>query len=300
MPGTDVRKYRMPPPLASSLVGALTHTFRILNTFIYPARYTGKALRPWGTMAPVSWRRDSKGRFDCFLYYSDAEGAVLRRLYDKSCVFQKVQHPLRSHESDARALLHARGEEASIVVLPSYVSVLLLQGDLGLTEPDAIEFLSNKWAEIISRLRRRFPSYPIRWKIHPGAARDPHWRAVNERIRAAVPALEILDPAQKAEKLIFESRVVVGDISTALVWASWLTTKIVISFDVFGRHYKDLMGRDNIWYIDDLDTFDRAPFETGAAAGPASSGSGTVPAVRDYLAGLLGGAPIEPAPEPPR
>lgn len=299
--GYYVRKYRMPPFLASWLVGGLTHTFRVLNTFVYPALYAGQSLRPWQTVAPVTWKRDSKGRFDCFLYYSDAEGAVLRRLYDKSCCFQKVQHPLRSHEAEARALLHANAEEQSIVILPSYVSVLLLRGDLGLSEPDAIEFLASRWVEIIRRLQLRFPSWPMRWKIHPQAFRDPHWLAVTERIRAAVPALEILDPAEKAEKLIFQSRVVVGDISTALVWAAWLSTKIVISFDVFGRNYRDLAERDNIWYVDDLDAFNRTSFDPGQAPGAVpSSGPRDVPTVRDYFAAVFSGAPVGPASGLPR
>lgn len=297
--GYYTRKYRLPPFLASWLVGGLTHTFRVLNTFIYPAIYAGTSLRPWTTIAPVTWRRDSRGRFDCLLYYSDAEGNVLRRLFDESCCFQKVQHPLRSHQAEAQALLHARAETPSIVILPSYVSVLLLRGDLGLSEPEAIQSLSSRWVEIITRLQRRFPSYPMRWKIHPQAVKDPHWLAVTERVRAAVPALEVVDPTEKAEKLIFESRVVAGDISTALVWAAWLSTKIVLSFDVFGRHYRDLAGRDNIWYVDDLETFERMSFDTGDAGGAAPRpGQTDVPTLREYLAQVLSGAPAGPASEP--
>jgi len=283
-----VRKYRMPHFLAGWLVGALMRTFRFLNTFIYPAFLLGSPLRPWSHLfGPTTSQRDSEGKFDEFLYYSDAEGRVIRPLFAESCHVQKVVHPLRSHETAARNLLQAGPEERAIVLFPSYASVLMLQGDLGLTEPAAIEFLADRWIEIINRLRRRFHSYPVRWKTHPQLINDPHWVAVTARIRAAVPELDVLNPAEKAEKLIMEHRVIAGDISTALMWAAILPGKIVISFDVFGVKYREMAERDNIWYFDDLDDFDRAPLEAPSRSGTDGSPAGTpAPTVREYLAQL--------------
>jgi hypothetical protein len=296
--GYYVRKYRMPRFLASWLVTALMHTFRVLNTFLYPTVYAGKPLQPWKTLAPVTSQRDSLGKFDAFLYYTDAEGDVIRQWFAESCCFQKVLHPLRSHESAARRLLQAHAEDASIVILPSYVSVSMLRNDLGLTEQAAIESLSNRWSEIITRLRRRFPSYAVRWKIHPLAARDPHWLAVTERVRSAAPTMEIVDPAEKAEKLILESRVIVGDISTALAWGGLLSTKIVISFNVFGLKYPEMGGRENIRYFDDMDAFERASFDKSQAGG--TSGSRHIPTVREYFAQVMSGAALLPPGEPSR
>ena len=283
-----VRKYAMPRVMASWLVTGLMHTFRLLNTFLYPAFYTGSPLRPWSLMlGPITSQRDSVGKFDAFLWYHDGEGRTIRPLFDESCRVERVVHPLRSREAAARRLLQAGAEEQAIIVLPSYASVLMLQGDLGLTEAAATAFLSDRWIEVITRLRGRFPSYAVRWKIHPQLVNDPHWMAVTGRICAAVPELEVLDPSVSAEKLILEHRVIAGDISTALMWAANLSSKIVISFDVFGKKYGELAGRDNIWYVDDLADFDRASFETSlpAKTDPAATG-GEAPTVREYLAQL--------------
>lgn len=277
-----VRKYGMPRVMAGWLVTLLMHTFRVLNTFVYPAFYTGRPLRPWGLMfGPVSSRRDSVGKFDAFLYYSEGEGRSIRPLFHESCRVDRVVHPLRSREDAARNLLRAGDEQRAVIVLPSYASVLMLQGDLGLNEQAATEFLADRWIEVITRLRQRFPGYPVHWKIHPQLVNDPHWMAVTARISAAVPEFEVLDPSEKAEKLILEHHVIAGDISTALMWAANLPSKIVFSFDVFGVKYRELAGRDNIWYFDDLADFDRASFETFRPAG-----TGPAPTVREYLAQL--------------
>jgi hypothetical protein len=282
-----VRKYGMPLFMASWLVKSLMHTFRILNTFVYPVLYVGKPLRPWSTViGPITSQQDTEGKFDAFLYYNDGEGNAIRPLFAESCHMQKVVHPLRTHEEEARHLLHAGHEKPSIVVLPSYASVLMLQGDLGLSEEAATEFLADRWIDVIRRVQARFPSFPVRWKIHPQMVTDPHWRAVTARVQAAVPAVSVVDPAEKAEKLILESHVIVGDVSTALMWASVLPSKIVISFDVFGVKYREMAGRENIWYFDDIDAFDRASFERPDARRLPPSPVPAAPTVRDYFAQL--------------
>lgn len=286
-----VRRYGIPRLLASSLVVGLMHTFLILNTFVYPAVYTGHPLRPWRILAArLTAQRDTVGNFDAFLYYTDAEGDVIRRLFDENCRLHKVVHPLRTHEAAARNLLHAGAEEKSILILPSYTTVLMLQRDLGLTEQAAIEFLAGRWAEIIIRLQARFPSHRVSWKIHPQLVKDPHWQAVTARIRSAVPALEVEDPGEKAETLILQNRVIAGDISTALMWAALLASKIVISFDVFGTKGSDLAGIENIWYFDDLDAFERASFEKPDPGGTvSSSAAGQTPTIREYFAESISG-----------
>jgi hypothetical protein len=114
--------------------------------------------------------------------------------------------------------------------------------ELGLKKDNLVQHLVSKWCEAIRELLERFPGYTLKMKLHPASFADPVWKEIVELIQGQFPRLEIIDPKQIAEWHIVQSKVIVGDVSTALWWAGMLGGKVVASLDIFGYPGGDEMN----------------------------------------------------------
>jgi hypothetical protein len=163
-------------------------------------------------------------------------------------------HPMKFCFMEVLQELHGDiNVHESIFIAPTYglTSILLANG----IEPlQIISNLSEKWSSVIATLKEQFPSYQIKIKLHPEAFVDTIWNNILQNLTIQYPDLQIIDPRKPAEIYVARSKVVIGDISSVLWWASLLGGKVVISLDIFGYPGGDALKpySDSIFYINNI------------------------------------------------
>jgi hypothetical protein len=190
---------------------------------------------------------------DFLLAYLDAEIDTHKSLGVRN--IRKVAHPVSSACQDIFKLIFDSIEETnSILLVPSYGFTSRLIAE-GWSQDEVIDWVANRWCGAISKLQDKFPNYSMKLKLHPATSADSVWIKIVEVVRNRTPTLILLSSTEIAEKHVTQSKVVVGDVSSVLWWASFLKGKITISFDIFSypggdemKHYRPFVS-----YINHLD-----------------------------------------------
>jgi hypothetical protein len=174
-------------------------------------------------------------------------------------------------------LFATKAQTVDILVLPTYgiISNLLQAKDNN--ELKVIENVTEKWVSALTRILVKYPGRKIGIKLHPGAQIDLLWQTILENILISIPNIYVYSPNEVAERLIVDSEIIVGEVSTCLCWASANAGKTVISLDIFGfkgggemKHYED------IHYITALDQIDSIDDSARRIKGEAKGGALTV------------------------
>lgn len=196
------------------------------------------------------------------------------------CVLQS-QHPVGSVGGEAFEFLYGVTTiENQIAILPSMGLPSSLFDDSDSLEQKA-EKISSRWISALEILRNR-TGYRLVVKVHPLAQKDPLWLRIVEQIRQSISDVEVLPSSLPVEGIILSSKIVISDVSTALLWASYLGGRVVISLNTFGytggeemRHY------DKIHYVEDVKCLASMDLSIG------KTGDENVPTFMDSLENIL-------------
>lgn len=176
--------------------------------------------------------RESNNNNNILLAYLDVEIDAYRALGFDNII--RIHHPILDCGLEVMNFLYGSVIETdSILILPSYgyTSSMIVSG---WKQPDLVQHIAGKWCEAIEKLLESFTGFALRMKLHPVSYADPVWQEIIQLIRSRFPALTIIDPMQSAERHIVQSKVIVGDVSSALWWAAMYNGKMVLSLDIFG------------------------------------------------------------------
>ncbi|MEJ5227788.1 hypothetical protein [Thermodesulfovibrio sp.] len=168
----------------------------------------------------------------------------------------KIEHPMKKTASEVFSFLYGDFIEKNIIlILPScgFTSRLIKNG---WSANDVITHVAGRWCEAIQALLEKFPGFALKAKLHPSSYDDPVWNSIMNKLKNKFPLLIIIPPQEIAEWHIAQSRVIVGDVSSTLWWASLYGGKIVISLDIFGYPGGDEMRfySEQIEYITNIDS----------------------------------------------
>jgi len=166
------------------------------------------------------------------LTYSEREFKGFHKLGIRN--LKLIKHPLANVGESFFKFMHGEIKmEEAILVLPSYgfTSKLLQEG---WSQAEVVEHVSSCWIEALRALLLRFPGHGLKMKLHPVSQQDENWRAILKKITTEFNELEVIDSVESAEWWIVKSRVIVGDVTSALWWAAMYGEKIVLSLDIFG------------------------------------------------------------------
>ena len=256
------------PRLAGWLVDRLNGLRFAAEYTVAPRLVTGRALRPPLNVfdgRPSPSRGRDAGPHDRLFCYLECEAAIWRGLGLGAP--RLIRHPLAACGEAVFRFLDARFEQRTqIVIRPSHGFTAVLKAR-GWQEGAVIDHLARRWGDAIDKLGQSYAGHALKFKPHPASRDDPVWASVLERLARRFPALEQVPATEAAEPLIAQSRVVVGDVTTALWWAGLHGGKIVISLDIFGFEGGDEMRAyaPLVHVVDDLD----APWPVEAAPAPA-------------------------------
>jgi hypothetical protein len=226
------QRWRVPRRLA--LIG-----FRIRSALNHLVRFALLPVltREWPLRANLNLdtgrviRRDTAKATDLHLMYSEREREHYRRVLAPGAI-EIIRHPVSVVGDEVNRALGMPPAVPRIAFLPTNALISTLSRRAG--EDAAIRAMGDTWARALTILRERLGAVPIVAKLHPGAADDPRMIAVMRRVQAEIPEVEILDPADSAERIILGSNCVVGDVSSVLWWTCMVGGRTVVSVDAWG------------------------------------------------------------------
>ncbi|MCC9624271.1 hypothetical protein LPB41_21530 [Thalassospira sp. MA62] len=182
--------------------------------------------------------KQTDGLFDAILCYAPSERQAYLMETDDSDKIHYVQHPMTVLPDATQSLFPTKNTKKVIVALPS--------SGLGYKTKENIEQQINRleavWAPALEIIQDRMDGMQIWWKLHPGFVNDPTMVGLTKRLEKRFPQFVSMTGKMSAEEMMVSASVVVGDVSTTLIWASRLKTCKVLSLDLFGVEGGDEMG----------------------------------------------------------
>jgi len=269
------RRVHIPPALARVLFFLRTKWNAFVRYTMFPIFFARTTFEPRLDPATGYLRKNAPKPSQFRLMYTERE----RELHLKDFPTENVvlvRHPLCTVGEEVHAQLNFGMIEPGIALLPTWGFLTDLVSRYGRDE--ALRVMRTGWRDTLLALRHRLGNLPIRVKLHPAAANDPHSRDLMSDLAREIPGLTVLAPTASAEQLVIRSTCVVGDISSILWWSSMLGDRIVVSL--------------NAWNVTLGDEFSHYPavvyVRTPAAIldaqlNPAHASSPDLPSVTDYL-----------------
>lgn len=231
------------------------------NFWLAPLMLIGRIFKPRIGPIPRNKRflNNNPGYSDFTLIYSQREKTIADSNGDLSSV---VKNPLYIFGEEAnKYVFKGSVPKNKILILPTYGEIeLLVQNNTG-SPADIILNYTSKWAEAIKIIQGKLPGFETCIKYHPAGPGDKLFDQALNLLTSMNLGIRVIDRRESAEKLIVESRVIVGSSTSALWWASELqSVKTVISLDVWGislgDKFSDVEGIHYFKTLGKLDEYD--------------------------------------------
>ena len=206
-----------------------------------------------GTVNKKVMKHNYQGKNDKIFTYLAIEAQTYKAQGAYNVV--KIKHPMSMCSNEVFRFLYGDFViHDQIVVFPSYgfTSGLI---EKGWAPNRVVNHVSERWFEAIKTLLMKLPAYKVKLKLHPASKTDELWRQIVAQLQIKLGSrLEVIQTNVSAEFLVVQSKVIVGDVTSVLWWASLYGNKIVISFDIFGYIGGDEMHRyePDIKYVKNL------------------------------------------------
>ncbi len=217
------------------------------NFWIAPFMLTGEIFKPRidSTFRKKQFLNKSSGDFDFAIVYSEREKKIADSNGEPSSV---VRNPLYSFGDKANEyLFKGVAQKNKLLILPTSGEIELFVESNVFPSNDKVAYYASQWVEAIKIIQGKFPGFEVCIKYHPTCSGEALFDQAMSFLTSANRDLNLIDRHESAEKLIVESRVIVGSSTSALWWASELqSVKTVISLDLWGisggDRYSDLEG----------------------------------------------------------
>ena len=179
--------------------------------------------------------------FDYFLLYENLEKKFYENLFQSSCKVQIIENAIKDNYN-LNDMLY------DVVVSKKIAIFFSLTGLKGTNiDEDAL----TRWSNTFTRLNAKFPKYEIVLKFHPSFSSALR-TAMKAFIHKRCPYMQFIEDQTSAAELILQSKIVIGDASSTLIWANYLSTKVVVSFNQTNMINSGDMNRyEGIYCIED-------------------------------------------------
>lgn len=233
------------------------HIIAFKNTFKYILKYQilpyldiGKSLLPRINVFSGRTYPEHKCIIDCFYYYLPEERLYFDKIYEYGERFVLRNHPSLGLPQESIKVIYDDDMEICnrILLLPSYgyMETCIENGE---RREDVVKRVTEGWQKVLKAVGRHLDDYEVIVKLHPRTQNSFLWSEVLTGIQSKY-SIKILNTNESAEKWILKSKVIIGDMSSALWWASFSKSRCVISLDIFGYENGD-EGKyyENILYV---------------------------------------------------
>lgn len=191
--------------------------------------------------------------FDTLMVYNNNDKSTFQSLGFTR--IRKINHPIVKYGEIVANQIYSPGiyHKETILITPTYgfCAYLIFKGK---AIEDVIREISKCWIDVIKELSNKFPGYAVVIKLHPMSRKEFIWDKVLHNIKSAVEGVIILDSKLSVEPFIYAAKVIVGDVTSTLWWASFFGNKTIISIDIFGYYGGDEFKNysKDIHYIDNI------------------------------------------------
>lgn len=221
-------------------------TCYLLDNVLLPIVFLRTAFAPSinvrnGKVLSRTWLQRLRATYLC---YCDPEIEAMRRILGPfKCT--KIRHPAADNAGDVMSYLYGleflRPANPVILVVPSWglIDSMLLEGN---APGDIARDVARRWTEAIELLLDRFPGRDIKYKLHPSSHGDPVLGEITQNLKARFrERLDVVLSSASAERFALNAEVVVGDVTSVLWWCGLIGKKYVISLDIFGYPFGNMM-----------------------------------------------------------
>ena len=188
--------------------------------------------------------------FNTFLCYQDFEENVLINNYNRdsdyiseSIKVKIIKHPVEGYGKECNEFMYGSHVENSVILMPSLLGFHSLKEELPAL---------NNWIYVANIFTRKFKNYKIKLKLHPRTKKNPGLNKIQDYLKLKCIDMTIINPSVNSQKLIWNSKIIVSDVSTVLWWANFLNNKTLISMD-----FKGFIGSDQMKHYDNIHYFDK-------------------------------------------
>jgi len=252
------------------------------NFWLIPFMLTGRIFKPriGSIIRKTNFLNKNRGDFDFVIIYSERDKKLSDANGEKSIV---VKNPLYVFGNEANDyLLKGIEEKNKILILPTSGEVEMFMKNNNEYSIDKVEYYASKWVEALKILQGKFPKFEICIKYYPSSSSELLFDKAMSFLTSSNLGIKVIDRHESAEKLIVESRVIVGSFTSALWWASELpNAKTVISLDLWrvsgGDKFSDV---GDICYFRSLGELSEFNFTTSCFANKYTA---NVPTMTDFL-----------------
>tara|TARA_B100000989_G_scaffold163049_1_gene121793 strand:- start:916 stop:2181 length:1266 start_codon:yes stop_codon:yes gene_type:complete len=229
-----------------------------------PLCLTGKVFKPPFNIFTGKYNnkvsKNSRKLINKYFVYLDTEAKAVSKLGVLNS--QLIDHPLKNSHKEINNIIYGEVlERNQIAIMPShgFIEGLIAKG---CSYHDVSIFISKKYIEFLKIFQKKFPSYPIFFKLHPDSMKNRIWSTIIKLISHEIKITNITDNKINAEKLIIESKIIISDVSTVLWWTIFFDEKIAISLDIFDFENGDEMINyaPHIYYVKDLRQIEKTNF----------------------------------------
>ena len=221
--------------MASALFHLKQYFGYYFHFWLVPLMLTGKIFRPRidSTFRKKRFLNGNPRYFDYAIAYSEREKKIADANGDLSFV---VKNPLYVSGEEANGyLFKGVSQKDKILILPTSGEIEQFVKSYVGPPADKVANYVSKWAEAVKIIQSKFPGFETCIKYHPAGPDDALFGQAISLLTSTNRSIKVIDRRESAEKLIVESRVVVGTFTSALWWASELpSARTVISLDVWG------------------------------------------------------------------
>lgn len=269
-------------PVASALFHLRQYFGYYFNFWLVPLMLTGRIFKPRinSTFRKKRFLNKNRGDFDFAIIYSEREKKITDANGEPSSV---VRDPLYVFGDEAnKYLFEGVAQKNQILILPTSGEIELFVKSNAGPPADKVAYYASQWAEAIKIIQGKFPGFETCIKYHPAGSGDALFDQAINFLTSANRGIRVIDRRESAEKLIVESRVIVGTFTSALWWASELpSAKTVISLDVWGVSGGDRFSEvEGIHYFKSLGELGRHDF---TASRVCAKYTANVPTVTDFI-----------------
>lgn len=249
---------------------------------LYPLLLTGQRL----TQTHCPWRgklfsREVGHLFDAYLCYEPIERQNLFQEMPDDSPMILVAHPMLTNPDAVEVLFPDRPFSGAICALPSRCALY----EPGVPDSHTVERLTDLWGRSLEIVRDKAGGGPILWRLHPSFVGDPVMEGVTSALARRLPDFHALNGQMTAEQMMMQSAVVVGDVSTVLLWANRCRDKAVISLAIWGLEDEDEMAHyPGIRVVRSVDELQAIPAAELRGNGPARDAA---PSVLETVRGLV-------------
>lgn len=216
-------KYKLSYAAAKFLISLKFKLSYALHFKLIPFILIGKTFNPYINPVTFSKNINSKMKhFDYYLLFDEDDKTTFKKLINSEIGLSVVQNPVLNTIEDLNNKFYQVSEDNRIIILPSYGNLEKYSNDSKLTLEQTANLVLPIWKDVIKILKEKFSGFEICFKLHPAQSSDGIWIRIQRDLSEFMPDLIILDPKESAQEWILKSKVVVGEVTTALWWASFL------------------------------------------------------------------------------